>query len=181
MSNKSSRTSNSNSQPSKRRKLSHTDGIANLLGPSRIRSSAVLPQRRPRPEVNLAELVNRRLDPNRPADSGKENETTAPAQEQPPLPKLVDSPLTSENIESALCLIDRNAKQKSNSFDDLLQAFHDLYRWSRQSNREHRDFFMNEFVWELSGISRVMKFLKAHKMGDEYLSQLLQTELPFNE
>ena len=170
----SKRTSNYNAAPSsKRRRISHTANIANLLGPSRANQAAVLPRKRPaRPEVALA----------------NHSQTEAPVAKKPkeqatpaPLPKLVDSPLSSENIEKALCLIDRNTKQKRNSFDHLLQAFHDLYRWSRLPNRDHRNFFRHEFVSELSGISRVMKFLKAHNMGDEFLCQLLQTELPFNE
>ncbi len=169
-----------NPQPSKRRRLSHTDVIVSMLGPSRARPSAVLPERCPvRPEVALAAANRQHQDSNASATSNtsKTKDNKSPA----PLPKLVDSPLTSKNIEAALCLIDRNTKQKRNSFDELLQAFHDLYRWSRLPNRDHSNFFRNEFVFELSGISRVMKFLKAHKMGDEFLCQLLQSELPFNE
>jgi hypothetical protein len=122
--------------------------------------------------------VNRQQQGSNILASRKENDDNAAVS---PLPKLVDSALTSKNIESALCMIERNTTQKSDSFDKLLQAFHDLYRWSRLPNRDHRSFFMNEFVWELSGIPRVMKFLKAHNMGDVYLCQLLQTELTFNE
>jgi hypothetical protein len=115
--------------------------------------------------------------------SNDENEVSSAAAPTTtsPIPKFVDSPLTSENIESALCLIDRNTDRKCNTSDELLQAFHDLYRWSRLSNRDYKSRFLHEFVWELSGIPRVLKFLKAHKMGDDFLSQLLQTELPFNE
>mmetsp|Transcript_14818 Transcript_14818/g.41291 ORF Transcript_14818/g.41291 Transcript_14818/m.41291 type:complete len:221 (+) Transcript_14818:127-789(+) len=97
------------------------------------------------------------------------------------IPKFVNSPLTSENIESALSLLDRNIAEKHNSSDELLQVFHDLYRWSRLEDRNQNNYFKHEFVWELSGISRVLKFLKAHKMGEDFLCQLLQTDLPFNE
>ena len=158
------------------RRVSHTNHIATLLGPSRESQSAVLPRKRPtRPKLSLTSPQPERTS--RPAPKT----TTSASSSVAPLPKLVDSPLSSENIEKALCLIDRNSKQKRNSFDQLLQVFHDLYRWSRLPNRDHRDFFRHEFVSELSGISRVMKFLKAHNMGDEFLCQLLQTEHPFNE
>ena len=166
-----------NPQQSKRRRISHTDEIITLLGPSRNRPSAVLPQRRtPRPEMESANLQQQ--GSNILAIRNENDDNVAAAA---PLPKLVDSALTSNNIESALCMIDRNTKQKHDSFDNVLQAFHDLFRWSRLPNSDHRNFFMNEFVYELSGISRVMKFLKAHNMGDVYLCQLLQTELTFNE
>ena len=169
---------NYNSQPSKRRRLSHTDEIVNMLGPSRNRASAILPRRcPPKPELDI---VNRQPDKSDPS-SRNENENNVDAATAAPLPKLVDSPLTSQNIELALCMIERNTKQKRNSFKHLLQAFHDLYRWSRLSNRDHRDFFLNEFVMELSGISRVKKFQKVYNMGDAFLCQLLQTETPFNE
>jgi hypothetical protein len=132
-------------------------------------------------------MVNRQQQQNSrvPASGRKRNDEASTAvtrsNDAAPLPKLMDSALTSENIESALGMIERNTKQKKDSFDQLLQAFHDLYRWSRLPNRDHRTFFVNEFVWELGGIPRVMKFLKAYNMGDVFLSQLLQTELPFNE
>ena len=173
-----------NPQPTKRRRLSRTEDIVRMLGPSRARPSAVLPKRCPvRPEVALA--ATRQQDsiasPDSSKNETKENSSSTSLPKPAPLPKLVDSPLSSENIEAALCLIDRNTKQKKSSFDEVLQAFHDLYRWSKLPNRDHRNFFRNEFVWELSGISRVMKFLKAHKMGDEFLRQLVQSELPFNE
>ncbi len=175
----SKRTSNYSPSPSaKRRRVSHANNIANMLGPSRASQSAVLPRKRPaRPELTLASPRQEIATESAPMIT-----TKAASSSPAPLPKLVDSPLSSENIEKALCLIDRNTKQKLNSFDQLLQVFHDLYRWSRLPNRDHRNFFRHEFVSELSGISRVMKFLKAHNMGDEFLCQLLQTdELPFNE
>ncbi len=171
-----------NPQPTKRRRLSHTEDIASMLGPSRARPSAVLPKRCPvRPEAPLAATRQQDSSFSGSKNETKENSSSTSVPTPAPLPKLVDSPLSSENIEAALCMIDRNTKQKKSSFDEVLQAFHDLYRWSRLPNRDHRNFFRNEFVWELSGISRVMKFLKAHKMGDEFLRQLLQSELPFNE
>ena len=175
----SKRTSNYSPSPSaKRRRVSHANNIANLLGPSRASQSAVLPRKRPaRPEMALASPRQEAKRKSVPTTTTTNEASSSPA----PLPKLVDSPLSSENIEKALRLIDRNTKQKRNSFDQLLQIFHDLYRWSRLPNRDHRNFFRHEFVSELSGISRVMKFLKAHNMGDEFLRQLLQTELPFNE
>ena len=171
------RISNHNSPSSKRRRLSHTDDVVSLLTPSRARQSAVLPKRRPpRPEVTLGNKQQK--SSNGPVGKKAKEISTCAAS---PLPKLVDSPLSSSNIEAALSLIDQNTKKKRESFDKLLQVFHDLYRWSRLPNRDHRNFFRHEFVSELSGISRVMKFLKAHNMGDEFLCQLLQTELPFNE
>ena len=196
----SSYTPKYNPQPSKRRKISHTDEVVNLLGPSRGRVSAVLPQRRPRvsdatamgptstgpPPLKKAtpiksqdsETHENKVTPKPPVVTAT---ATAPKPNPKPLPKLVDSPLTSENIESALNLIDRNTRKKNVSFDKMLQVFHDLYRWSRLPNKDHRKFFMDEFVWEYSGISRVSKFLKKYEMGDEFLRQLLQTELPFDE
>mmetsp|Transcript_7297 Transcript_7297/g.17794 ORF Transcript_7297/g.17794 Transcript_7297/m.17794 type:complete len:194 (-) Transcript_7297:336-917(-) len=177
---------NHNTQPSKRRRLSTTGGIISLLEPARSPQSFVLPKcRASRPQGTFANQQEQPLTIPRGKNLKEEDDAPdairAPTKSLTSLPKLKDSALTSENIESALCLIDKNAKRKQDSYEELLQAFHDLYRWSRLPNSDHRKFFLNEFVWELSGISRVMKFLRAHDMGDVFLCQLLQTELPFNE
>eukprot|EP00536_Pseudo-nitzschia_multiseries_P004963 jgi/Psemu1/64873/estExt_Genemark1.C_880073 len=131
----------------------------------------------PAETVEVQHQQNESINPSTRIRSDQTKRDSSPV----PIPKFVDSPLTSENIEKALSLLDHNTAQKRNSSDELLQAFHDLYRWSRLEDRNQKNYFKHEFVWELSGISRVLRFLKAHKMGEDFLCQLLQTDLPFNE
>ena len=185
--------STDDSQPSKRRRLSLTHGLINLLGPSKSPPPFVMPRSSGALSRNgLTRVVTDNRQPftipisrRNKIETGQTAASAAPVAKpspQPmPLPKLKDSALTSDNIEAAICLIEKNTAKKQDKFEEVLQSFHDLYRWSRLPNRLHRKFFLHEFVWELSGIPRVMQFLKAHKMGDEFLSQLLQTEFSFDE
>ena len=161
--------SNHRHESSKRRRLSRSDDSVAYITPSSNRPTTLLTPQQPHPSP-LPESMVQQQDLHFPS-----SKYGAPQR------IVVDSPLSSENIESALCMIDRNTRRKFNTSDQVLQALHDLFRWSRLSNRDHRDFFLHEFVWEFSGTSRVLKFLKAYNMGDTFLCQLLQTNHPFNE
>jgi hypothetical protein len=63
-----------------------------------------------------------------------------------------DTPSTSDNIDTALCVI--SDKQKKYSKHEILQALKDLVRWADDDNRE----FYIEFL-ELGGMSRILNFL----------------------
>ena len=90
-------------------------------------------------------------------------DTPVSSSRQPPPPVVVDliftydtSP-TSNNIESALCVISDVNKRYTNH--EILQALTGILRWSYANNNAiDRRGFLNEFL-ELAGLARVLKFL----------------------